>query len=357
MEITEVNAVAEGANYDLYLETTLIINDMTIGDNTLIYKEHGWTGCRYTIRPTVKGLADLYYNIRNDPDFGSTARGVNYTDRALKLYRTWYESGYIFDRFDGHYGTCVKTRPFPEIAKYKGQGDPLPPNPDYIIEYSPWLTSWDFDSTPYYVDSPTANWYNYSNVPFGQANYKSIARCARFVTVSRHVMPENEEWHDITTWTFNLTMRKWFDVASWNFNVSTMQWNDISTWSFTILTKTWHNIATCIFNLTVMAWHNIATWTFNVITKTWNNIAEWSFQIWTRTWNNIAQWTWNLVTLTIRTWHDIAEWSFNLVTHGWHTISYWTITFTTEIQKKLPFIILIGGIFTVLMTIFIFYKR
>jgi len=149
-----------------------------------------------------------------------------------------------------------------------------------------------------------------------------------------------KEWHDITTWTFNLTTRKWFNAANWNFNVSAMQWNTVSAWSFTVLTRTWHNIVTYIFNLTVMAWHNLATWTFNVITKTWNNIA---------------QWTWNLVTLAIRTWHDIAEWSFNLVTHGWHTISYWTITFTTEIQKK--FIILIGGIFTVLMTIFIVYKR
>jgi len=101
-------------------------------------------------------------------------------------------------------------------------------------------------------------------------------------------------------------------------------WHDISLWNFTVLTRTWHNIATCIFNLTTMAWHNLATWTFNVITKTWHNIAEWTFQIWTRT---------------------------------WHTITYWTITFTTEIQKKLPFIILIGGIFTVLMTIFMFSKR
>jgi len=151
-----------------------------------------------------------------------------------------------------------------------------------------------------------------------------------------------KEWHDITTWTFNLTARKWFNVANWNFNVSTMQWNTISTWSFTVLTRTWHNIATYIFNLTAMAWHNLTTWTFNIITKTWNVIAEWSFQIWTRTWHNIAQWTWNLVTLTIRTWHDIAEWSFNLVTHGWHTISYWILTVSTT---NIP-ILLIGIIFT-----------
>ena len=120
---------------------------------------------------------------------------------------------------------------------------------------------------------------------------------------------EAREWHDITTWNFNLTTRKWFNVASWNFNVSTMQWNDISVWSFSLAAK---------------AWCDIASWNFNLITKTWNNIA---------------QWTWNLVT------------------YGWHTISYWTITLTIETQKKLPFIILIGGIFTVLIAIFMFYKR
>ena len=118
--------------------------------------------------------------------------------------------------------------------------------------------------------------------------------------------------------------KEWHDITLWNFTVQTRQWNMVSAWSFTVLTRTWHNIATCIFNLTTMAWHNISTWIFNIVTKTWNNIA---------------QWTWNLVT------------------HGWHTITYWTITFTTEIQKKLPFIILIGGIFTVLIAIFMFYKR
>ena len=118
-----------------------------------------------------------------------------------------------------------------------------------------------------------------------------------------------KEWHDITTWTFNVATRKWFDVASWNLNISAMQWNDIATWSFTVLTRIWHNIATYVFNLTVMAWHNLATWTFNVITKTWNAIAEW---------------TWNLVT------------------HGWHTISYWILTVSTT---NIP-ILLMGIIFT-----------
>jgi len=119
-------------------------------------------------------------------------------------------------------------------------------------------------------------------------------------------------------------VKEWHDISLWNFTVQTRQWNTVSAWSFTVLTRTWQSIATWNFNLTAMAWHNISIWTFNLITKTWNVIAEW---------------TWNLVT------------------HGWHTISYWTITLTTETQKKLPFIILIGGIFTVLIAIFIVYKR
>lgn len=118
-----------------------------------------------------------------------------------------------------------------------------------------------------------------------------------------------KEWHDIATWTFNLTARKWFDIASWNFNVSTLQWNNISVWNF---------------NLTTGAWYDIATWSFNLLTKAWSNLAQWTFQ------------------LAARTWRNIAEWSFNLVTLGWHTISYWILTVSTT---NIP-ILFIGIIFT-----------
>jgi hypothetical protein len=179
----------------LYLEISdQLAHPLTLNAYFVRFQQYGWEGDRYTIRPTTKGLADLYYNIRNDANFGSTARGINYTDRAKKLYRTWYGSGYTIDRFDGEYGTCALSRPFPEIAKYPGTSTPIPSDPDYIVEPAGGTLLNDY--TPYYLGSPSdySYWYNYSNAPFGQAYYWLQGRIARFVTVSRHVMPENEEW-------------------------------------------------------------------------------------------------------------------------------------------------------------------
>jgi len=183
----------QSITYDLYLETDKLISTIAKDKTFTRTKEWGWPGSRYTIRPTVKGLADLYYNLAtiSYPWLGGQTyaeyRDVDYADRALKLYRTWYGSGYIIDRFDGQYGTCALSRPFPEIAKYNGTS--IPPNPDLILEptWNALLDQYEI----YYTNSPLANWYNYSNAPSPTYGINNVLR---FVTVSRHVMPENEEW-------------------------------------------------------------------------------------------------------------------------------------------------------------------
>jgi len=189
----EVTATAVSGNYDLILDQSdLVIDNIAVGKKFTRYKQYGWPGCRYTIRPTVKGLADLYYNLAtiSCPWLGGQTyqqyRGVNYTDRAMKLYRTWYESGYIIDRFDGHYGVTTNERPFPEI--HGG----IPANPDLIMERW-WLHL--YDTTSYYINSPTEDWYNYTNIP--TMNGRESPYVLRHSVVSRHVMPENEEWVNV----------------------------------------------------------------------------------------------------------------------------------------------------------------
>ncbi len=180
-----------GVSLQLYLEFDEVISSVMLNSQFSRDKQWGWAGRRYTIRPTTKGLADLYY-LLGTTEYSwlgnqtyQQARGVNYTDRALKLYRTWYGSGYIFDRFDGHYGVTTNIRPW--AGQY---GIPnYPANPDLILE--PWDTIlWDYST--YYVDSPSSNWYNYSNAP--TMNGYQSDYVLRHPSVSRHVMPENEEW-------------------------------------------------------------------------------------------------------------------------------------------------------------------
>ncbi len=182
-----------GVSLQLYLEDQLVMNQVSLNAefDSQIGKTWGWAGRRYTIRPTTKGLADLYAWLGTTQFSwlgGQTyqqVRGIDYCDRALKLYRTWYGSGYIIDRFDGHYGATLTVRP------YAGQyGIPnYPPNPDLILE--PWRQN-PPDYSTYYVDSPSSNWYSYANAP--NMNGRNSANVLRHTSVSRHIMPENEEW-------------------------------------------------------------------------------------------------------------------------------------------------------------------
>ncbi|RLC80615.1 MAG: hypothetical protein DRI61_05360, partial [Chloroflexi bacterium] len=176
---------------DLYLGLDLVIDNTEVGDSFKLYKEWGWQGRRYTIRPTTKGLADLYYQLATmkfahlGGQTYAQVRGVDYLDRAKKLYRTWYGSGYIIDRFDGLYNATLLERPFPEI--HGG----IPPNPDLIHEYK---LAVPYDPTPYYINEPSwqHDWYSYTDTkpPSGPGSGTVL----RHTVCSRHVMPENEEW-------------------------------------------------------------------------------------------------------------------------------------------------------------------
>jgi len=119
------------------------------------------------------------------------------------------------------------------------------------------------------------------------------------------------EWHDITSWNFNLTTRAWLTASTWNFNLSARQWLDVALWTFNLTIMQWQNIATWGMNLTTMAWHTIATWTFNLITKAWNNITQWTFQVISKTWHNIINWNFDLISLG---WHAIAHLVFQIST-------------------------------------------
>lgn len=180
----------KGLTLSLQLETTQVIATMSLNAQFTIDQQYGWASRRYTIRPTTKGLADLYvwlattqFSWLNGQTYQQT-RGINYTDRALKLYRTWYGSGYIIDRFDGMYGATLTVRPF--AGQY---GIPnYPVNPDLIkepllIEPADWST--------YYLTSPTSYWYTYANVP--QPLDDEYHNVYRSTTVCRHMMPD-EEW-------------------------------------------------------------------------------------------------------------------------------------------------------------------
>ena len=187
-----VGYVNKGLSLSLQLETTQVLATVSLNQQFSIDKDRGWAGRRYTIRPTTKGLADLYvwlgttqFSWLNGQTY-QQMRGINYLDRALKLYRTWYGSGYIIDRFDGMYGATLTVRP------YAGQyGIPnYPPNPDLILE--PNLPVVPPDYSTYYVGSPTSNWYSYANA----SNSDQVNNVLRSTTVSRHMMPDDEHWNN-----------------------------------------------------------------------------------------------------------------------------------------------------------------
>ncbi|RLI44075.1 hypothetical protein DRO69_08185, partial [Candidatus Bathyarchaeota archaeon] len=191
----EVDSIDSSKEYDLYLGLELVIDNMSPGKSFLKYREWGWPGRRYTIRPTCKGLADLYYKLATvkwNHLGGKTyaeVRGINYTERAIKLYRTWYGSGYIIDRFDGLYNATLLERPFPEI--HGG----IPPNPDLIEEPNHPPTGFLQDYSKYYAGSSPRDfsyWYNYEN-----AEFKESGTVLRHAVCSRHVMPEREEWVNV----------------------------------------------------------------------------------------------------------------------------------------------------------------
>ncbi len=191
-----VGFVDKGLTLSLQLETTEVLSNITLNAQFSTDKEGGWAGRRYTIRPTTKGLADLYawlgtteYPWLNNQTY-QQVRGINYTDRALKLYRTWYGSGYIIDRFDGMYGATVNVRPY---AGTNGIPN-YPANPDLIVEPW-WLSSGDMDA---YIDNnnKTAGWYNYDNLPDSET-FRSQNQIARFATVSRDVMADDTEWNNL----------------------------------------------------------------------------------------------------------------------------------------------------------------
>jgi hypothetical protein len=190
------NYQSTGVSLDLWLEETEVMTTVSNGETFgPIIRDWGWAGSRYTIRPTTKGLADLYCWLATSQFSwlgGATyadVQGINYTDRALKLYRTWYGAGYIFDRFDGHYGVTMQVRPW---AGEYGIPD-YDVNPDLILE--PYYADPGEDSSTYYSgDDPTDGWYNYSNAP--EMNRMFEDNCLRHTVVSRHIMPD-EEWNNL----------------------------------------------------------------------------------------------------------------------------------------------------------------
>ncbi|MCD6434650.1 MAG: hypothetical protein J7L14_03485, partial [Candidatus Diapherotrites archaeon] len=101
----------------------------------------------------------------------------------------------------------------------------------------------------------------------------------------------------------------------------------------------WHNISLWSFNLTVKAWHNIEFWSFSLLTKAWHIVANWIFSLSTKAWNTITEWFFSLSTQ---------------IEKAWHNISYWILTLTTE--KPFPFIILIGAGF-LFVAIFLLLRR
>jgi hypothetical protein len=98
----------------------------------------------------------------------------------------------------------------------------------------------------------------------------------------------------------------------------------------------------------------ITNFSWSVVSKTWHDVAVWSFQLLTRKWNIIGTYA---LTLQTRTWQNITSWTFNLITQTWHDIIIWIFTIETTIAKAFPFIILIGGIFTVAIAFFVIFKR
>lgn len=179
-EVMEISGAPSGTN--LYFGTQLAISNIAVGKTFYKTGTYLWGG-QYHIRPFTKDCADLYYNLATKTYSwlgGKTyaeARGVDYLDRAKKLYRTWYGSGYIIDRFDGMFNVTLKSRPFPEI--HGG----IPPTPDYVAGYV-----WSFNPLDNSFGESINTWYNYSNLPSGFF--------ARHSSVCRSVMPDDISWNN-----------------------------------------------------------------------------------------------------------------------------------------------------------------
>jgi len=92
-----------------------------------------------------------------------------------------------------------------------------------------------------------------------------------------------KEWHDISSWAFNLTTMQWHNTT-WSFNISAMQWIEVSTWIFNLTGMQFHDIATWVFNITARQWLDIVSWSFNIATRLWQDAVSWSFDVATRVW-------------------------------------------------------------------------
>lgn len=90
-------------SYDLYIDGDLLIQDIQVGKTFTRMKNYGWTLKRYVCRHVTKGLANLYKYIGENLGENGVYKGINYTERAQKLYNTWYGSGYIYDINDALY--------------------------------------------------------------------------------------------------------------------------------------------------------------------------------------------------------------------------------------------------------------
>jgi hypothetical protein len=161
-------------------------------------------------------------------------------------------------------------------------------------------------------------------------------------------------WHNVSTWTFQLLTRKWNNINTFALTLQTRTWQNIASWTFNLITQTWHETTSWIFQLQTQKWHEITSWIFQLATKKWYEIALWNFQTLTRKWNSIAYWTWQTITYG---WHTITEWTFSLISQGWHEVIIWIFTIETTIKKAFPFIILVGGIIVIAISIFILFKH
>jgi hypothetical protein len=191
-----------GSNYALFFatNTTPLTANLQFNDSWMLTTEWGWKSPFYFMRPTLKGLADLYYQLNRtvNPSTGHTYaydRGINYTDRAYKLMKTFYGTGYLLDRFDGMYNVTLKERPFADLTGGIGH------NPDLVNE-----TIWGFgpldNSAGYpafqYGHNYTADgeWAEYGDLgrtydrPIRENNTLGVWRSA---SCSRSIMPD-ENW-------------------------------------------------------------------------------------------------------------------------------------------------------------------
>lgn len=199
-----------GSNYALFLgtNTTAMSTSLAFNNTWKIYQQWGFTSPYYFMRPTLKGLADLYYklNVTVNPTTGHTYaydRGINYTDRSYKLMKTFYGVGYLLDRFDGMYNVTLKERPFSDLTGGIGA------NPDMVYEnvwnmwnndnsqgYKGFVYGYDYYGNGYWVNYSSCNW-TYT----GNSIWRSAACC-------RTIMPD-ESWFSAPVQCDNTTTPIW----------------------------------------------------------------------------------------------------------------------------------------------------